>query len=74
MPRNSEETEVDSGKDEAAERQREIQRRREEERRKRQAVSIQNLFAINMFCDSFILQSVFLIICRAVLQTDCSVN
>jgi hypothetical protein len=40
LRRNVEETEVDGSKDEAAERQREIQRRREEERRKRQAVSI----------------------------------
>ena len=39
--RNVEETVVDGGTDEAAERQRQIQRRREEERRKRQAVSIQ---------------------------------
>lgn len=38
--RNVEETLADGGTDEAAERQREIQRRREEERRKRQAVSI----------------------------------
>ena len=37
---SAEENVVDSGKDDAAERQREIQRRREEERRKRQAVSI----------------------------------